>query len=185
MLHGKLVAFEKKNIEKYAIVSLLFEDGTGLAVVDFQGMAQVTLDPEESKAPDALSKKLTPAFLKNIFSSTHKEVKDVLLDQHIIRGIGNAYADEILWQAKISPFSYADKVPAVKIGKLATSIKKILTEAEKNILKSNPDIIAGEIRDFLKIHNARKKLSPGGKRIQHTASKSRKTYYTKEQELYK
>ena len=184
MLHGKLFLFDKKNPEKYAIAELLFDDGKGLALTDYQGMANITLDPEESDAPDALSAKMTASFLKKTFATTHKEVKELLLDQHIIRGIGNAYADEILWQARISPFSRADKIPVDKVAKLASVIKKVLKDAEKKILKANPDIIAGEIRDFMEIHHPKKETSPGGATIKHTTVKSRKTYYTDEQVLY-
>jgi formamidopyrimidine-DNA glycosylase len=52
------------------------------------------------------------------------------------------------------------------------------------ILKSHPDIISGEVRDFLKIHNAKKKESPKGAPIQFKLVNSRKTYYTEEQELF-
>jgi formamidopyrimidine-DNA glycosylase len=184
MLHGKLVLFEKKNEEKNSIASLLFDDGKGLALTDYQGMAQLTLNPEESDAPDALSKEMNAAFMKEKFAGMHKKVKDVLLDQHFIRGIGNAYADEILWHARISPFSYTDKIPAAKVTELATTIKEVLKDAEKQIIKSNPGIIAGEMRDFLVIHNSRLKESPKGKPIEQKAVKGRKTYYTEEQELY-
>ncbi len=47
---------------------------------------------------------MNAAFLEDQFSGTRSAVKNVLLDQQIIRGIGNAYADEILWEAGISPF---------------------------------------------------------------------------------
>jgi formamidopyrimidine-DNA glycosylase len=83
------------------------------------------------------------------------------MDQHVIRGIGNAYADEILWDAGISPFSISNKIPGKKIDALVKSIKSVLKEAEKEIVKRDPGIISGEVRDFLKIHNAKKTHSPG------------------------
>jgi formamidopyrimidine-DNA glycosylase len=107
-----------------------------------------------------------------------------LLDQNAIRGIGNAYADEILWDAGISPFSISNKIPDTKLKALAKSIKSVLQDAEKQISKSNPDIIGGEIRDFLKIHNSKKKESPTGAPIKFAMVSSRKTYYTDEQELF-
>ena len=109
----------------------------------------------------------------------------MLLDQKIIKGIGNAYADEILWDAGISPFSVSNKIPADKLKALAASIKTILNNAEKQIKKSHPDIIKGEVRDFLLIHNSKKKTSPGGAQILQKEIGGRKTYYTNEQELYK
>jgi formamidopyrimidine-DNA glycosylase len=185
MLHGKLFWFEKKSTEKNILAALVFEDGSGLALTDFQKMAQLTLNPEEGNAPDALSKQLNPAVLKKILSGSRKQVKELLMDQKIISGIGNAYADEILWKAGIAPFSIADKIPAAKVTALATAIKKVLQDAEKKILKATPDSIAGEVRDFMLIHNAKKKNSPGGAVIKHSSSGGRKTYYTIEQEVYK
>lgn len=105
------------------------------------------------------------------------------MDQQVVRGIGNAYADEILWNARISPFSKAEKIPASKIRSLASSVRKVLTRAEKQISKEEPGIIGGEIRDFLDIHNAKEKRSPTGALIRKKAG-TRKTYYTDEQELF-
>jgi formamidopyrimidine-DNA glycosylase len=185
MLHGKLYWFDKKNTEKYTIATLTFDGGTGLALTDFQKMAQLTLNPQETDAVDALSKQLTPAVLKKIFSGSRKQVKELLMDQKIISGIGNAYADEILWKAGIAPASISEKIPAAKITALANAIKKVLMDAEKHILKTTPDSIAGELRDFMLIHNAKKTKSPGGATIKHSSTRGRKTYYTDEQQLYK
>ena len=184
MLHGKMVLFDKKNTEKNTVAAIYFEDDSGLAITDFQGMALLSLNPEEKESPDALSRKISPAYLKQALSHTRKKIKDVLLDQKIIRGIGNAYADEILWDAGISPFSVSEKIPPGKISALAKSIKKVLKAAGKLIIKKHPGIIVGEVRDFLLIHNPKKKHSPTGALIKHT-NKSRKTYYTDEQVQFK
>jgi formamidopyrimidine-DNA glycosylase len=184
MLHGKIFVFEEKNEEKYTIMEMVFEDGTGLVLTDYQKKATVTLNPEEKEAPDALSKELTVNYIKDYLAQKRSPVKKLLLDQHFIRGIGNAYADEILYDAGISPFSIGNKIPAGKIRTLLNSIRSVLKKAEKQILKEDPDIINGEIRDFLLIHNAERKKSPGGKKIRQTRLNSRTTYYTEEQEVY-
>lgn len=184
MLRGQLYLFEGKNDHKYTIIELLFDDDTGLAMADFQGQATPTLNPEHRDAPDALSDDVNYKFLKEQLQSK-AIIKNILLDQHVIRGIGNAYADEILWDAGISPFSIANKIPDNKIKALAKSIKSVLKNAEKQIKKADPDIISGEIRDFLDIHNSKKKESPTGGAIIHSTAGSRKTYYTEEQELFK
>jgi formamidopyrimidine-DNA glycosylase len=185
MLHGKLIFFEKKNTAKYTVATLLFNDHTGLALTDFQGMASFFADAGKQTAPDALSAGLNARSFKKMLSGSRKGIKELLLDQQIIQGIGNAYADEILWDARISPFSIAGKIPAAKVTKLASSIKKVLKSAEKIILKSAPSIIAGEVRDFLLIHNSKIKTSPGGSPIKNSVKGGRKTYYTNEQILYK
>jgi formamidopyrimidine-DNA glycosylase len=184
MLHGELHLFENRNGQKNTILELLFNDATGLALTDYQGMANPTLNPEEKNAPDALSKKINAVFLKDRLSKKRTTIKNFLMDQKMIRGIGNAYADEILWDAGISPFSVCNKIPHEKIKALAKSIHSVLHDAEKQIRKSHPHIISGEIRDFLKIHNAKKKQSPTGGTIHHKMLNSRITYYTGEQELF-
>ncbi len=184
MLRGQLHLFENKNDHKHTVIALLFDDGAGLAMTDGFGQATPTLNPEDREAIDALSPKMTAAFLKEQLQGTKAAVKNVLLDQNIIRGIGNAYADEILWDARISPFSAANKIPEASVKALAHSIKEVLHNAEKHILKHHPDIISGEVRDFMDIHNPKKTHSPKGAAIQHKTVGGRKTYYTEEQELY-
>lgn len=184
MLHGDLHLFNQKNDNKNTILEMVFDDDTGLAITDWQKMATPTFNPEIRDAPDALSKKITVQFIREQLQKTRSIVKNVLLDQHVIRGIGNAYADEILWDAKISPFSVSNKIPEDKIRQLVKSIRKVLTAAEKQILKANPDRITGELRDFLLIHHSKKEKSPSGAPILKKSIGSRKTYYTDEQKLY-
>jgi formamidopyrimidine-DNA glycosylase len=185
MLHGQLHYFEGKNDKKYAIVEMIFADQTGLALSDYQKAANATLNPEEKEAPDALSKEVNTKFLQATLSKKKTNLKNFLLDQKNIRGVGNAYADEILWKAGISPFSICNKIPSDKIKLLANAIKAVLKNAEKQIIKKNPEIISGEVRDFLDIHNSKKKKSPKGKTIRNKMLNARITYYTDEQKLFK
>lgn len=183
MLHGKLFLYEGTNSNKYPVIDIEFTDDSGLTLTDFQKAATPTLNPEKKDAPDALAKEADADFYKKVLGSKKSVIKNILLDQKIIKGIGNAYADEILWHARISPFSASNKIPADKVKALAKAVKDVLTNAEKQILKSNPDIINGEVRDFMLIHNAKKTHSPDGAEIKVKPG-TRKTYYTDEQELY-
>lgn len=183
MLHGGLSLYKDGDKEpQFRIITLKFDDGTNLSLTDFQKAATPTLDPKESDVPDALD--VTTEYLSGKLAKTKTPVKTVLMDQKVLRGIGNAYADEILWDAKISPFSAANKIPADVVKKLVGAIKSVLEHAEKEILKANPDIISGEVRDFLIVHQPRKKTTPQGKIIHQKEVSSRKTYYTDEQELF-
>lgn len=182
MLHGGLTIFKQTNKAKYAIIELLFDDGTGLAMSDFQKAAIPTLDPADNNTPDALD--VTFDYLSAKLQATRKPVKTLLLDQKVLRGIGNAYADEILWDAKISPSSVSNKIPEKYIKTLLTSITRVLQNAEKQILKANPDIISGEVRDFLIVHQPKQKQTSTGVAIHHIEINSRRTYYTDEQELF-
>jgi formamidopyrimidine-DNA glycosylase len=183
MLHGELKLFESKCDHKNTIVELLFSNERGLAVTDWQRMANVKLNPVDKKGVDALSTELTYQYLSSAFQ-TRTIIKTLLMNQDVIRGIGNAYADEILWKAGISPFSKSNKIPPAKTRQLAKAIKTVLKDAEKKIRQEDPGRISGEQRDFLVIHNAKKQESPTGGKILSKMAGGRKTYYTNEQELF-
>jgi formamidopyrimidine-DNA glycosylase len=108
MLHGQLFFYNKTNENKFTILEMLFDDGTGLALTDFQKAATPTLDPADNSTPDALN--FEDTYLEAKLAGTKTPVKTVLMDQHILRGIGNAYADEILYDAKLSPFSASNQI---------------------------------------------------------------------------
>jgi formamidopyrimidine-DNA glycosylase len=182
MLTGDIFPFEGENERKLTIIEFHFEGGKSFALTDRLRNAHVKLHPVDKGGIDALSKEMNFKNLKSILSRKTK-VKDVLLNQDIIRGIGNGYSDEILWEAKISPYSSAAAIPDEKIKDLAKAIKKVLTKATEQILKAYPGLITGEVKDFLKIH--RQTISPTGVPIKVQASGMRKTYYTDEQVLYK
>lgn len=184
MLHGELHLVPEDEAVKFAVFELVFTDEQKLVLSDFQKQATPTLNPEPNETTDALSPDINFQFLKNLLGSKKATIKNVLLDQHSIRGIGNAYADEILWDARISPFSVANKLPDAAIKQLEKSIPKVLRAAEKQILKEQPEIISGEVRDFLKIHKAKEAESPTGFEILVEKKGGRKTYYTEEQILY-
>jgi len=182
MLNGELHLSDADTSFKYTIIQLLFTDGTILTLTDFRGLAKATLNPAEGDIPDATE--VNYEVLKELTSTKKAAIKNLLLDQQYIGGIGNAYADEILWEAGISPFSIAKMIPDHKLKDLAKSIKAVLANAEKQILKTHPDIISGEVRDFLKIHSPKKTHSPSGIPIKIQKTGARKTYYTEEQELF-
>ncbi|GAC1313820.1 MAG: Fpg/Nei family DNA glycosylase [Mucilaginibacter sp.] len=182
MLHGQLHLFDEHNPHKFTIIELKFEKGKGLALTDFQKAATPTLDPKPSDVPDAPEAGF--AYLKKKLASTRTPVKTVLMDQKIVRGIGNAYADEILYDAGISPFSASNKIPETALKRLANSIISVLAHAEKKILEHDPHVISGEYRDFLQVHLPKKKETPKGETIHQKPVGSRKTYYTDGQELF-
>ncbi|MDQ6610503.1 MAG: Fpg/Nei family DNA glycosylase [Bacteroidota bacterium] len=183
MLTGDLHFFGGKNERKSTIVELHFKDGTGIALTDRMKNAHVKLNPVDKTGIDALDKSLNYKRLKDILNRK-AAIKNVLLDQDIIRGIGNSYSDEILWQTRISPFSKAEAIPDEKIKELATVIKKVLKQATEKIYKNHPGKIYGEVKDYLQIHTKHKSESPTGSPILTAERGMLKTYYTDEQIVY-
>jgi formamidopyrimidine-DNA glycosylase len=181
MLTGDMFLFDKKNDHHSTIVELYFEGDRNLALTDRMRNAYIKLNPVDKKGVDALE--LDFKYLKNIFNRK-TTIKNIFLDQDLIRGIGNGYSDEILWETRISPYSVACAISDEKIKELVRMIPKILAEATAKIDKSYPGIINDEVKEFLKIHSRTKTESPTGRPIQIDTKGSRKTYYTDEQILY-
>lgn len=184
MLKGKFEELPHDNISNL-ILELKFEGGKGLAITDTMGLARVMLNPVIPAVPDALDHQFNAKYLQEkLKKNTGVPIKSFLMDQKIVRGIGNAYVDEILWKARISPFSHANLLPNTAIRELHRQIKMVLKDGEEKIKITNPDIIAGEIRDFMKVHHPEKTHAPTGSEILIQKLNKRKTYYTNEQVDY-
>jgi len=80
---------------------------------------------------DPLSLEFNQKQLEELLSRARGEIKKVLMDQKVISGIGNIYANEILWEAKINPFKKAKELEKEEIKRLFQASKKILTLAIK------------------------------------------------------
>ena len=80
---------------------------------------------------DALSKNLKPEILYKKICKSEVPIKQILLNQKIISGIGNIYASEILFDARISPLMPGKSLKISLIMQLIKSIRKILVKAIK------------------------------------------------------
>jgi len=182
MLYGSMHWYEGMNDNKFTIAELLFSDGTGLAITDWQKAVILTLDPVISKVPDARS--IPEGYLVTALKKKSHPIKTVLTEGKVIQGIGNAYVDEILYAANISPFSIADQIPEEKIATLTKSIEQVLADAEAHIFKNFPDTITEKERDFLQVHRPRQTLTLKGEVILKADINKRKTYYVESQQLF-
>lgn len=79
--------------------------------------------------PEPLSNAFDDAYLAQAFEGRKQGPKTLLLDQHIVAGIGNIYACEALNRARISPFNPAGGISRARLDKLAHALKAVLTEA--------------------------------------------------------
>ena len=68
-------------------------------------------------------------FINNILRRRQSAIKAVLLDQTVLAGVGNIYADESLWAAKIHPIMLAGQIPRTKLIKLYSELRRILAMA--------------------------------------------------------
>ncbi len=81
--------------------------------------------------PEAISSKFNFKYIKYKFTSKNKNIKNFLLDQKFVSGIGNIYANEILFHSKINPSKIAKKLGNKEINKLAKYSKSVLNLAIK------------------------------------------------------
>jgi len=78
---------------------------------------------------DPIAEPFDPAILREAFGTSRRALKPMLLDQHVIAGIGNIYADEILHRARLRPDRAASTLDRRQIRVLHASIVDVLTEA--------------------------------------------------------
>jgi formamidopyrimidine-DNA glycosylase len=177
MLHGELKLIDG-DAPKFPIFHLSFGNES-LYLTDFQNQARPILNPEPSTIPDALE--ITHEQFYDLLGKKKMDIKTVLLDQKNIRGIGNAYADEILYDAGIAPQSIASKVPAKQ---LFTSMVNVLEKAIVQISKADPERLTGENRDFMKVHLPKTEKTKKGETIIIDKKGSRKSYYVSSQKVF-
>ncbi len=79
-------------------------------------------------------------------------LKSVIADQSVIAGIGNAYSDEILHAAQLSPFRHADALTGGEIERLAAAIRHVLSAAVALALESDPAQLKDGKRQSMRVH---------------------------------
>jgi formamidopyrimidine-DNA glycosylase len=100
--------------------------------------------------PDALS--LDRAKLGGLFAGRTERLKTALTDQSLIAGIGNAYSDEIMHTAKLSPYATPGKLPSDALDRLAGAISEVLTSAVTRSVGQAAARLKGEKRSGLRVH---------------------------------
>ncbi len=100
--------------------------------------------------PDALA--VSVEELAALLSAERAQVKGVLTHQAVLAGIGNAYSDEILHAARLSPFKLAAKLTPDEVARLHAAIHDVLTDAVARSVGQQAAKLKGEKRSGLKVH---------------------------------
>ncbi|MBV9722928.1 MAG: Fpg/Nei family DNA glycosylase [Mycobacterium sp.] len=100
--------------------------------------------------PDALQ--LTIEQFSGLLAGNTGRIKSVITDQKVIAGIGNAYSDEILHTAKISPFATAGKLTDAQVATLHDAMVSVLTDAVTRSVGQQAATLKGEKRSGLRVH---------------------------------
>lgn len=131
-----------------------FSDGKHLAFADTRKFAKIFIFETKNHhkisdltdlGPDPLTKSFSEKIMANrLMLRKNWKIKQALLDQKIIAGIGNIYSDEMLWSSNIHPLSIVSKIPKEKM--------KVLYKAMKKVLKKGLDFGGDSTSDYRNIY---------------------------------
>jgi formamidopyrimidine-DNA glycosylase len=128
---------------RYRRLSLFFDDERRLELDDVRRWAMVRLEDDAEAftggmGPDALNPEFTPAEFVERVSAKRSPIKSVLLDQKVLAGVGNIYADEALLMVGITPSRRADQISVTRLESLHNTIVGVLENA-LSFIESQPD----------------------------------------------
>lgn len=140
IVQSLIKGFLREKVNDYIHLIFYLDNGWQLALSDLRKFAKVLFGPKEEIenspdlaeiGPEPLDKSFKVEKFKSLIGSQRRKIKQVLMDQKIIAGIGNIYSDEILWKAKIHPFRSAHKIKADELKNLYKTMRQILKKAVK------------------------------------------------------
>jgi formamidopyrimidine-DNA glycosylase len=121
---------------RFSTIEMRLDDGRSLHYRDIRRLGTVALmSPErfaEYIAPlgiEPLDPAFTASHLSGLLRASKREIKKVLMDQRVVAGIGNIYANEALWRAGVDPSRSANTVSADEAVALHEGIVNVLTES--------------------------------------------------------
>lgn len=151
---------------KHEHIIMHMDDNTDLRYHDVRKFGKMILvntdeiykQPEISKLgiePDSVS--LTKEYIYHSIHNSKLPIKTLLLDQTIINGLGNIYADEVLFRSKINPLKLGSKVTLDECERIKTSAKEVITKATElggSTIRSYTSSlgVTGHFQDELRVH---------------------------------
>ena len=143
-----------RDLPKYTHAVLYFSDETRLVFQDQRHFGLMKIVETEKLheaaeikklAPEPFSDEFNPKYFRRILKTSKRSLKEFLLDQTKVCGLGNIYASEAMFLARVSPQISADRVSARKAGILFEKIREVLRESisHGSTLNADPENIDG------------------------------------------
>ena len=182
-----LMLEEQPSLNKHDHLIFTFTDGSCLCYNDVRKFGRLQLVDKENYGQEPPLNQLGPepwrADAGQLYQKIHKSnqpIKSLLLEQHIIAGVGNIYANEICFQMGLNPKTPGCKLSKRRTGELIEVSKDIL---EKSIALGGTTIhsfssggVSGDYQQELKVHG-RKECPICGGEIRKEKIQGRGTYY--------
>lgn len=158
-------------IEKHEHIIIAFNDGTDLRYHDTRKFGRMKIIKKEEllnteeiqkQGKEPMDDTLSSNYLLDKFKNKKIPMKTILLDQTIISGLGNIYADEVLYEAGINPLRMAFTMTNEECEKIISASKKIITKAIEEggtTIKSYTSSLGvyGNYQKYLKVHTKENK----------------------------
>ncbi len=166
-MEGKYFIKNKKDpIEKHEHVEFLFADGMSMRYHDTRKFGRMKLVEKEKlyefegiqkQGIEPIDERLTKEYLHEKVRKHHLPIKTLLLDQTIISGLGNIYANEVLFDAKISPKKLGSSLTLKECERICSSARKIILKAIEmggTTIRSYTSSlgVTGRFQQCLKVH---------------------------------
>ena len=163
MLAGRFWLLEDAGVRQRARTGLRigFEGGGELRYVDREMLGKLYLVPPDhldaipgwtDMGPDADDPELTVEEFRRRIRRHPGELKSLLRNSHFVAGIGNAYSDEILWEARLAPLRRRSTLRPEEIDRLYRAMRAVLSDAIEQLRSLVPPEIQTQHREFLKVH---------------------------------
>ena len=188
MLTGRLrLASPKDRVTKTVCLALGLSNGIDLRYQDDRQMGMVYYAPTdrlteiprlEETGPDVLDEPLSLDDFVGRLRRFTGEIKGILTRGALVAGIGNAYADEIAWEAGISPFRRRADLSADEIARLHAAVYSVPRRAVVTLRELMGEDIHRERREWLSVHGKAEQECPRcGGRISRLSANRRITDY--------
>lgn len=152
----QLAAPEDKRVAKTHVL-ITFVDGQQLRYRDQKQMGQLYLTSDLNMIPDfsALGPEPFDVSLEEFRARLRKfrgEIKGILTRGEFVAGIGNAYADEILWEARLHPYRKRTQLTAEEAERLHAAMRTTLERAVERVRVEMGEAIDRKPREFMAVH---------------------------------
>jgi formamidopyrimidine-DNA glycosylase len=160
----------RPNAKSPLAARIVLDNGSGLDVTEAGTRKSLALyvvrDPDDVPGiarlgPDPLGEAFTPALLREILTKAGRaQIKGVLRNQGTIAGIGNAYSDELLHAARMSPFKPASSLTDEELATLYAAIRSVLTDAVERSSGLPASELKGEKKSNMAVHGRTGEVCP-------------------------
>lgn len=162
MLAGRFWLLDRaERVRARTGLRIRFEDGGELRYVDREMLGKLYLvAPDDldsipgwaEMGPDADDPALTLDAFHARIRRHPGELKPLLRNGRFVAGIGNAYSDEILWEARLAPFRRRSTLTDAQVDDLYAAMRRVLADATARLRELVPPNIETQHREFLRVH---------------------------------